>query len=94
MGHAALPHRAAADAQCLDLTESQNLDQRETLLHARDSANEISENLAESRKFVKMIQRRVAQNKVRAAAPVDSLTLALVLVVVLARAVHPAALPH
>mmetsp|Transcript_28362 Transcript_28362/g.41688 ORF Transcript_28362/g.41688 Transcript_28362/m.41688 type:complete len:307 (-) Transcript_28362:102-1022(-) len=37
--------------------------QRETLLHARDSANEVSENLAESRKFVKMIQRRVAQNK-------------------------------
>jgi hypothetical protein len=38
--------------------------QRETLLHARDSANEIAENLAESRKFVKMIQRRMAQNKV------------------------------
>lgn len=44
------------------------LAQRETLLHARDSANEIAENLAESRKFVKMIQRRMAQNKVRARA--------------------------
>jgi hypothetical protein len=44
------------------------LAQRETLLHARDSAIEISENLAESRKFVKMIQRRMAQNKVRARA--------------------------
>lgn len=37
--------------------------QRETLLHARDSANEVSENLADSRKLVKIIQRRVAQNK-------------------------------
>ena len=35
----------------------------ETLLHARDSAGEVSENLAESRKLVKMIQRRMAQNK-------------------------------
>jgi len=43
--------------------------QRETLLHARDSATDISENLAESRKLVRMIQRRIAQNKAREQTP-------------------------
>jgi hypothetical protein len=33
--------------------------------HVRDSATDISENLAESRKLVRMIQRRIAQNKAK-----------------------------
>eukprot|EP00281_Chroomonas_sp_CCMP1168_P029089 CAMPEP_0206252362 /NCGR_PEP_ID=MMETSP0047_2-20121206/22534_1 /ASSEMBLY_ACC=CAM_ASM_000192 /TAXON_ID=195065 /ORGANISM="Chroomonas mesostigmatica_cf, Strain CCMP1168" /LENGTH=97 /DNA_ID=CAMNT_0053678411 /DNA_START=85 /DNA_END=375 /DNA_ORIENTATION=+ len=37
--------------------------QRETLLHARDGLREVDENLGESKKIVRSMARRIAQNK-------------------------------
>mmetsp|Transcript_67665 Transcript_67665/g.180908 ORF Transcript_67665/g.180908 Transcript_67665/m.180908 type:complete len:111 (-) Transcript_67665:40-372(-) len=56
--------RIAEETEMIGADIMQDLrQQRETLLHTRDSAKEIEENLSQSRKVMKAMFRRIAQNR-------------------------------